>query len=131
MAPYPCLSMNTTVRTSNFAKCDLAFVIFSVTCCFCSLVVVWYVWSLLFFKSYGTHYQFKKMNVCNKSQYSTINCYLAPTQQIKSERILSWRNANSVQRQFCCFICNCRMTFKLEAPKHVNTADSIQTSLKN
>jgi len=84
-APYPCLSMKTIVRTSNFAKCDLAFVIFSnVTCCFSWLAVVWYIWSLLFFKSHGTHYQLKKnLNVCNESQYFTINCYLAPTQRIK------------------------------------------------
>jgi len=72
-AQYPCLSMNTIVLTSYFAKCDLAFVIFSDVTCLCWLAVVWYIWSLLFFKNYGTHcLSIKKLNVCNKSQYSTI-----------------------------------------------------------
>lgn len=67
--------VNTTVRTSHFAKYELAFVIFSdVTCCLCWLAVAWYIWSLLFSKSYGTQcLSIKiKLYVCNKSQYSTI-----------------------------------------------------------
>jgi hypothetical protein len=41
-----------------------------------------------------TVFHFKEeLNVSNKSQYSTINCYLAAIQRIKSERILSCRNA--------------------------------------